>query len=310
MKARLSIIIGIIVILTVSTIFFSIAYNQEIKLATGIMGTTDCRHDELKYNDKCIKLDIPEHIGSFVYGTDSIVAFCENIPTPQHSGMGLDRCIDIEYVDLDELMKKIQTNSTIPLSWPSSKYLSWCADKFDSIKYDFFENYDGCDTPDCLAEPPLFSSALNSDEDFIEKGCAKFVDKWAYLTEDNDFTWDSVYWESFVKHNYENNPISDPQRNEKCAELFDLIYLGGKDSDLWYELTETNDFRDAKCASIVGEWDQLTEHNVWNIGISWKNVAENALYGCDQNEVYYSGVCVTLETKEKAQSIGEKENEK
>ena len=214
---------------------------------------------------------------------------------------------DIPYIE----SKSEPTSDTIPLNQPSSKILSWCADKFDSVKHEFQQNFDGsCDNPICPeSEPPIFSSALNSDEEFIEKGCAKFVDKWAYLTEDNDYTWHSVYWKSFVKHHYESDPILDPQRNQKCAELFDLIMRSSEDSDLWYELTETNDFRDAKCASIVSEWEHLTEHDVWNIGISWDNVVEHELYGCGENEIYDHGICMTQEIKERAEFIGEKENE-
>ena len=35
----------------------------------------------------------------------------------------------------------------------------------------------------------------------------------------------------------------------------------------------------------------------------------NELYGCNENEVYHSGICMTLETKEKSLTIGEIENE-
>jgi len=208
-----------------------------------------------------------------------------------------------EFVVTDDILEALE----------SDLVLAECADMFDQTKQEFYHSLEGytCDNPICPeTEPPLFSSVLNSDEEFIEKECAKFVDEWAYLTEDNDYTWNSVNWESFVKHHYQSDPILDPLRNEKCAELFDLIMLSGEDSDLWYELTETNDFRDAKCASIVSEWEPLTEYDVWNIGVSWDSVEENALYGCDQNEVYFSGVCMTLETKQRAQSIGELENEK
>ena len=143
---------------------------------------------------------------------------------------------------MDELIKNIQENNTSPLTWPSSQILLWCADKFDQTKQEFQQSIreNACDTSVCPeSEPPLFSSALNNNDDFIERECAKFVDKWAYLTEDNDFTWDYVNWESFVKHHYEDDPILDPMRNEKCAELFDLIMQSAPDSDLWYELTET-----------------------------------------------------------------------
>lgn len=36
---------------------------------------------------------------------------------------------------------------------------------------------------------------------------------------------------------------------------------------------------------------------------------ESELYGCADNEIYDHGICMTLETKERAESIGEKENE-
>ena len=273
MKHRLLIIIGIVATLAIGSV--SLLYYQEIQLATGIIASTDCRYDEIKHNDTCLKLEIPQHIGSWSYGIDSIVSYCEEVSTPSNAGFGLERCIPIQFVDVDELITRIQNNDIEPLSWPSSVMLLWCAERFDSTKHDFLENYDGCDTSDCSAEPPLFLSALSFDEEFIENGCAKFVDKWAYMTEDNDYTWHSIYWESFVKHHYESDPISDPQRNQKCTELFDLIYLNGMDSDLWYELTETNDFRDAKCASIFEEWEHLAENNVWNIGINWEEIASN-----------------------------------
>jgi hypothetical protein len=35
----------------------------------------------------------------------------------------------------------------------------------------------------------------------------------------------------------------------------------------------------------------------------------NELYGCTENEVYYGGICMTLEIKESSLTIGEKENE-
>lgn len=309
MKTRTLIIIGIITAIVISITYVSLTYNQEIKLSTGMMVTTDCRHGEIRHNDQCIKLEVPSHIGTLNYGIDSIVSYCEEIPAPPNSGFGMERCIPFEFVDVDELLQRIQNNNTEPLRWPSSIKLSWCADRFDSIKHEFLENFDGCDTSDCSAEPPLFSSALNNDEEFIEQGCAQFVDKWAYLTEDNDFTWNQVYWEDFVNHHYKFEITIDPERNQKCAKLFDLIMLSAPDSDLWYELTETNDFVDAQCASVVEEWEDLTEYNVWDIGLSWDNVVEHELYGCNKNEVYFSGICMTQETKDRAQSIGELENE-
>jgi len=60
-----------------------------------------------------------------------------------------------------------------------------------------------------------------------------------------------------------------------------------------------------------------------DIGLPWRvdqyaldqcmqNISElrnKELYGCNENEVYFHGICMTPETKEKAQSVGEKENE-
>ena len=59
-----------------------------------------------------------------------------------------------------------------------------------------------------------------------------------------------------------------------------------------------------------------------DIGLPWgvhkyaldqcmQNISElrdSELYGCKENEVYFRGICMTSETKEKTQSIGEKEN--
>lgn len=277
MKTRLfAIFVIVIAVITVILIF----YYQDVMMLTGMIVTTDCKSNKIKHNDQCIKLEIPSHIGTLNYGIDSIVSYCEELRVPPNSGIGLERCMPFEFVDVDELLQRIQNNNTEPLTWPSTPYLLWCADTFDSTKHEFnqgLENYK-CDTPICPeSEPPLFSSALNDNDDFIEKGCANFVDKWAYLTEDNDFTWHYVNWESFVEHHYHSDPISDPQRNQKCAELFDLIIQSAPDSDLWYELTETNDFVDAQCASIVEEWEHMTRYNVWNIGISWDKVAADAL---------------------------------
>jgi len=64
-------------------------------------------------------------------------------------------------------------------------------------------------------------------------------------------------------------------------------------------LTETNDFRDAKCASIVSDWEHLTEHDVWNIGISWDNVVENALYGSDCRMIFGKGTTEMYDCLEK-----------
>jgi hypothetical protein len=58
-----------------------------------------------------------------------------------------------------------------------------------------------------------------------------------------------------------------------------------------------------------------------DIGLPWgvhqyaldqcmQNISElrdSDLYGCNENEVYFRGICITPETKEKAQSIGENE---
>lgn len=275
MKTNL-LIITIVAITSIVIGFTLLFYSQDIMMSTGMMVSTDCMPDELKHNDLCVKLEVPQHIGNFIHGTDSIISFCQEIPSGP--GIGLERCIDIEYLNIDELIDRIQTNSTIPLTHPTQKYLSWCAFEFDNTKQEFHAGLEDyiCDNPICPeSEPPLFSSALHDNHDFIEKGCANFVEKWAYLTEDNDFTWNQVYWESFVKHHYHSDPISDPQRNQKCAELFDLIMKSAPDSNLWYELTETNDFVDAKCADIVEEWEHLTEHNVWDIGFSWDDIAKS-----------------------------------
>ena len=185
-----------------------------------------------------------------------------------------DSCLEKSESDIVDSLEISNTERD-----PTKKYLLWCASEFDFTKQEFNQGLEDyvCDTSICSeSEPPLFSSALNDNVDFIERGCANFVDKWAYLTDDNDFTWHHVHWESFVEHHYHSDPISDPQRNQKCADLFDLIMLSVPDSDLWYELTETNDFVDARCASIVEEWEDLTEHNVWDIRLSWNDVSENA----------------------------------
>jgi hypothetical protein len=51
--------IGITTISVIDSI--SLLYSQEIMLSISMMTTTDCRSDELKRNDKCIKLNIPTH---------------------------------------------------------------------------------------------------------------------------------------------------------------------------------------------------------------------------------------------------------
>lgn len=266
----------IIVVVIVASVAGIVSVWNSQSMMPSIMTQDDCHPNELLHDGECIKIDVPEHIGSFSYGTDSITSYCEDI-SELGDGFGLDRCIRIEFLDIDELLARIQDNSTEPLTWPSSKMLAWCAERFDHTKHEFQENLKK--NPECHKdicpeyEPPLFESALNSDEEFIKKGCVNFVDKWAYMTEDNDYTWSYANWESFVKPHH-MHPVDDPQRNEKCAKLFDLIYQSKDDSDLWYELTETDEFRDAKCASIVEDWEHLTEHNVWDIGISWKKVAE------------------------------------
>ena len=75
-------------------------------------------------------------------------------------------------------------------------------------------------------------------------------------------------------------PASEVLRDTRCAEWFDKIMQTGKDPDseygLKYELRETNVFRDLKCASLVTDWESLTEHDVWNIGISWEEIASSS----------------------------------
>ncbi|QLH06497.1 hypothetical protein C5F50_04985 [Nitrosopumilus ureiphilus] len=72
-------------------------------------------------------------------------------------------------------------------------------------------------------------------------------------------------------------PASKVLRDTRCAEWFDKIMQTGKDLDsefgLKYELRETNVFRDLECASFVTEWGFLTDYDVWNIGISWEEIA-------------------------------------
>ena len=72
-------------------------------------------------------------------------------------------------------------------------------------------------------------------------------------------------------------PSSEVLRDTRCAEWFDRIMQTGKSLDeefgLKYELTETNVFRDLNCAKFVAEWESLTEHDVWGIGISWEEIA-------------------------------------
>ena len=80
MKSRLLIIIGIVIISIIGVV--SILNSQEIMLSTGMMTSTDCRYDELRHNDKCLKIEIPKHLGSWVYGIDSIIAYNESLPTP------------------------------------------------------------------------------------------------------------------------------------------------------------------------------------------------------------------------------------
>ena len=72
MKTRLLIIIGIVVV-SVVVGFASIFYSQDIMMSTGMMVTTDCKPDEIKHNDQCIKLEVPSHIGTLNHGIDSIV---------------------------------------------------------------------------------------------------------------------------------------------------------------------------------------------------------------------------------------------
>jgi len=72
-------------------------------------------------------------------------------------------------------------------------------------------------------------------------------------------------------------PASDVLRESRCTEWFDKImytsqHTNNPDFDLKYELTETNVFRDLKCASIVSNWEPLTDNDVWDIGISWKEI--------------------------------------
>lgn len=71
-------------------------------------------------------------------------------------------------------------------------------------------------------------------------------------------------------------PASQVLRDTRCAEWFDKIMQTGKTLDsefgLMYELTETNVFRDLRCASHVTEWDPLTDNDAQNLGIPWDEV--------------------------------------
>lgn len=291
MKTNLLIVIGIVTTIAAVSIF--LAFYQEIQLTTGIIMAADCRYDEIKHNDGCKKLEIPQHIGSWSYGVDSIISYCEDMPTT-NSGFGLERCIPIEFLDVDELITRIQNNDTEPLSWPSSVMLSWCAERFDKNKHEYQQNFDSYDTPDYKQdEPPLLSSKLHNDEDFIDKGCSKFIDQWAYLTEENDYTWHSIDWHQFNQYHYERKTYPESETKQRCAELFDQIMTSAQQSELRYELTETDEFRELRCASMVGKWEDLTKHNVWNIGISWKDIAANEEPEpmCDPGPVLGDGWC-------------------
>ena len=140
MKTRLLIIIGIVIIAAiivsaVGTTQYQTAYNQNCNSDGGkVVGFLKCIY---------INEDFGEKLGS-----DCRMMFGKGTP---------------EMYDCLEKIEKVV---------PSSEMLSWCADRFDSVKHDFLANYDECDTSDCAAEPPIFSSALNSDEEFIEKRCA------------------------------------------------------------------------------------------------------------------------------------------
>lgn len=74
-------------------------------------------------------------------------------------------------------------------------------------------------------------------------------------------------------------PASEVLRDTRCAEWFDKIMQTGKSIDaefgLKYELTETNEFRDLKCAAVVSEWESLTDYDVWDIGIPWDEIASS-----------------------------------
>lgn len=74
-------------------------------------------------------------------------------------------------------------------------------------------------------------------------------------------------------------PSSEVLRDTRCAEWFDKIMQTGKDLDsefgLKFELRETDVFRDLKCAALVSEWESLTKHNVWDIGIPWDEISSS-----------------------------------
>jgi hypothetical protein len=292
MKTRLLIVI--VLIISVATGLILIANSQEIMLATKVISYADCKLHEIRHNDQCISLDVPEHIGRLNYGTDSIISYCEDIPTPPNTGFGLERCIPIEFLDVDELIDRVKTNNTEPLTWPSSLMHSWCAQRFDQLKAEYLENFDGCDTTDCnQKEPALLSSAFHNDEEFIEKRCSTFIEDWAYKTEDNDYTWNSVYWDDFNQYHYERKTYPESEVMKRCADLFDQIMISAKDSNLQYELTDTDEFRELRCASNWWNWDDLTEHNLSNIGIVWKDIASNEEPEsvCDPGPVLGDGWC-------------------
>jgi hypothetical protein len=53
-----------------------------------------------------------------------------------------------------------------------------------------------------------------------------------------------------------------------------------------------------ECGNTEGLFNEIIE-----------STSEDKLHGCDQDEIYVHGVCMTQEEKERAESVGEKENE-
>ncbi len=107
------------------------------------------------------------------------------------------------------------------------------------------------------------------------------------IDEESDYV-GQVFFSSHYDHDAElkqldydyTKPASDVLRETRCAEWFDKImytvqHTNNPEFNLKYELTETNVFRDLKCASIVSNWEPLTNNDVWDIGVSWEEIASH-----------------------------------
>lgn len=199
MKTRFLIIIGLIIAVVISITLISVVYNQEIKLATGMMSSDEKPQPVfvgVPFSDDewLTETEIPLGTSDESLKSKTYITNCDEtlhkdeLPnlTIENSTHNYDMQYckwELKYPDLTLI-----NDNNLMNDYP------YCAELFDTL-FDYYESIrDNCGmtrynedgTPRAICEPAPAGAGVPRDINMIKSGCTNHYADWAFQTKHND----------------------------------------------------------------------------------------------------------------------------